>query len=175
MKHILTIAILATAAFVVQAEDKSLTEKARDTAGTVVEKTKEAARDTKDFVVDAARHARRAAREGWSKTKAYVSDEMPVYREGATETLAGLAREIAEVKAQTPIADPAYFRTRLLALDEQHEYLEKRLALLSSGQLKDRSSGPRYDFDQCVSDLEEAIDQAKDGARTVSRNTPKLP
>jgi hypothetical protein len=173
MKHILTIAVLTAASFAAQAEDKTLTEKARDTAAIVVLKTKEVARDTKDFVGDAARQVSRATREGWNKTKAYVSDETPVYREGANETLAGLGREIADVKAQTPSADPAYFRTRLHALEEQHEYLAKRLALLTPEQLKDRSSGPRYDFDQCVGDLEQAIDQAKDGARTVSKNTPK--
>ena len=105
----------------------------------------------------------------WAKTKAYVSDDMPVYREGASATLASLSREIAEVNAQTPKAAPAYFRTRLLALDEQHKHLAKRLARLSPEQLKDRSSGPRYDFDQCVGDLEQAIDQAKDGAATLSK------
>jgi hypothetical protein len=175
MKHILTTTVLAAFAFVAQADDKSLTEKARDAADTVVEKTKEVARDTKDFVVNASRDARRAARECWNKTKAYVSDEPPVYREGANATLASLAKEIAEVKAQTPGAEPVYFRTRLQALHEQHEYLTSRLAVLSPEQLKDRSSGPRYDFDQGVGDLEQAIDQAKDGVRIVAKNAPKQP
>jgi hypothetical protein len=175
MKHILTTTILAAFAFVAQADDKSLTEKARDAADTAVEKTKEVARDTKDFVVEATRDARRSTREYWNKTKAYVSDEAPVYHEGASATLANLAKEIAEVKAQTPGADPAYFRTRLQALDEQHEYLTRRLAELSPVQLKERSSGPRYDFDQGVSDLEQAIDQAKDGVHIVSKNAPKQP
>lgn len=173
MKHTILITIVAATSFVAQADEKTVTEKVRDSAESVGEKTKEVARDTKDYVVDVARHAGRATREGWSKTKAYVSDEMPIYREGADEILAGLAKEIAEVKAQTPNAEPDYFRTRLLALDEQHAYLAKHLSLLSSEQIKDRSTGPRYRFDQCVSDLEEAIDQAKDGARTVSRNAAK--
>jgi hypothetical protein len=175
MKHILTTIILAASAFVAQADDKSLTEKARDTAGTVVLKTKEVAREAKDFVVDATRDAGRATRECWNKTKAYVSDEMPVYREGANETLVGLAKEIAAVKTLSPGAEPVYFRTRLQALDEQHEYLTRRLAVLSPEQLKDRSSGPRYDFDQGVGDLEQAIDQAKDGVRIVSKNAQKQP
>ena len=170
MKHILTTTILVAAAFVAKADDRSFNEKARDTADAVVEKTKEVARDTKDAAVDAARHAGRATRAAWGKTKAYVSDDMPVYREGASGTLAGLAREIAEVKARTPSEAPAYFLTRLLALDEQHKHLTERLALLSPEQLKDRSSGPRYDFDQCIGDLEQAIDQAKDGAGALSKS-----
>ena len=169
MKHIFTTTIVVATAFVAQADDRTITEKARETANAVVEKTKEVARDTKDVVVGAAHSAERATRAAWGKTKAYVSDDMPAYREGANATLAGLAKEIAEVKAQTPKAVPAYFRTRVLALDEQYEDLSKRLARLSPEQIKDRSSGPRYDFDRCVGDLEQAIDQAKDGAGTLSK------
>ena len=169
MKHILTTAFLTAFACIAQADDRSIPKKARDTKDTVVEKTKEAAHDTKDAIVGAARHAGRATRVVWGKTKAYLSDDVPTYREGAHATLAGLAREIADVKAQTPSAAPAYFRTRLLALDEQHKHLAKRLALLSPEQLKDRSSGPRYDFDQCLADLEQAIDQAEAGIGVLSK------
>ena len=70
---------------------------------------------------------------------------------------------------------PAYFQTRLLALDQQHEYLAKRLALLSPDHLKDRSSGPRHDFDQCVGDLEQAIEQAKEDAGKVAKMTLDQP
>ena len=167
MKHILTTTILAAAACLAQAEEKSIPEKAREAAGTVVEKTREVARDTKDAVVGAAHQAGQATRAAWAKTKAFFSEEAPVYREGAHVTLTELAREIAEVKAQTPRAAPAYFHTRLRALDEQHEYLVKRLPLLTPEQLKDRASGPRHDFDRCVGDLEQAIDQAKDGVGTL--------
>ena len=88
---------------------------------------------------------------------------MPVYREGAHATLAGLAMEIAELKRQTPADSPAYFRTRILSLDQQHDYLSKRLALLSHEELRERSAGSRYDFDRCVADLEQAVDQAANG------------
>ena len=169
MKHILTTTILVATAFVARANEKSIGDKALDTAGSVVRKTKEVAHETKDAVVGAAHHAGRAARAAWGKTKAYASDDMPVYRDGANATLAGLAREISDVKARTPAAPPAYFRTRLQALDEQHENLAARLALLSPAQLKDRASGPRFDFDRCVGDLEQAIDQANDGADTLSK------
>ena len=173
MKHLLATTILAAAACIAQAEDKSIPEKARETAGTVVEKTKEVARDTKDAVVGTARKAGKATRAAWAKTKAYFSEEAPVYRTGANVTLTELAKEIAEVQAQTPRAAPAYFHTRLRALDEQHEYLVKCLPLLTPEQLKDRSSGPRHDFDRCVGDLEQAIDQANDGARSLAKTALK--
>ena len=94
---------------------------------------------------------------------------MPVYREGAEATLAGLGVEIAELRARTPSAAPAYFRTRLLALKEQHEHLAMRLGLLSREELRNRLAGARYDFDRCVVDLEQAIDQALDGADMLSK------
>ncbi|MEQ1861506.1 MAG: hypothetical protein ABMA13_16415 [Chthoniobacteraceae bacterium] len=166
MKHILTTTILVATAFGSQANEKSITEKARHTAGAVVEKTKDLASDTKDAVVGAARRAGKAVRTGWRESKAYVSDETPVYHEGANTILASLGREIAGVKEQTPRGAPVYFRTRLQALDEQHAHLVGLLAGLSPEQLKVRSSGPRYEFDQCVGDLEDAIDQAKDGITT---------
>ena len=169
MKHILTTTILFATACLAQAKEKSITEKARNTARAVVEKTKEVAHKTEDVVVGAAHHAGRAARAAWAKTKAFASDELPVYRDGANATLTSLAREIVELKARTPNMAPAYFRTRIQSLDEQHEDLTTRLALLSPAQLKDRSSGPRYEFDQCVGDLEQAIDQANDGLGTLSK------
>ena len=168
MKHILTITILAATALLVQADERTIPEKIRDAAGNVIDKTKDAAQDTKDAIVGAARKARSGTRAAWGKTKAFVSDEMPVYREGASATLAGLAREIAELKAQTPSAAPVYFRTRLQALDEQHAHLAMRLSLLSRDQLRDRTSGPRWDFDRCLGDLERAIDQAEEGAEVLS-------
>ncbi len=173
MKHILTTTILAAAAFVAQADDRTIPEKARDTAGDVVDKTKEVAHETKDAVVGAARQAGRATRSAWVKTTAYLSDDLPTYHEGANATLASLAREIAEVGAQTPSAAPAYFRTRLKALDEQHQYLAKYLPRLSSEHVRERNSGTRHDFDRCLADLEEAIDQAKEGAQSLAKTALK--
>jgi hypothetical protein len=164
MKRILTISILTVMTLAARGDDKTTTEKARDTAAVVVDKAKEA------FAA-----AGTATRTAWAKTTAYLSTEMDVYREGGNKTLADLAAEITAVKAQTPPNAPAYFRTRLQALDEQHEYLAKRLALMSPEHLKDRSSGPRHDFDQCVGDLEQAIDQAKDDAGRVGKMTLNQP
>lgn len=168
MKRILTTTILAATVFLAQADDRTIPEKIRDAAGNVIDKTKEVAHDTKDAVVGTARRAGRATRSAWGKTKAYLSDDIPVYREGASATLAGLAREIAEIKAQTPSAAPAYFRTRLLALDQQFAHLEMRLSLLSREQLRERASGPRWDFDRCLGDLEKAIDQAEEGSEVLA-------
>ena len=158
MKHILattflTAAMLVATAFVAQADDRNIPEKIRD-----------AAHETKAVIVGTANHAGKVTRAAWFKTKAYLGEDMPVYREGAHATLAGLAMEIAELKRQTPADSPAYFRTRILSLDQQHDYLSKRLALLSHEELRERSAGSRYDFDRCVADLEQAVDQAANGA-----------
>ena len=169
MKYILTTTILAASAIFAQADERTIPEKARDTAGSVVDKTKEVARETKDAVVGAARHAGQATRSAWVKTKAYLSDDLPTYHEGANATLASLAREITEVEAQTPAMAPTYFHTRLKALNEQHDYLVKHLARLSPENVKERNSGMRHDFDRCLADLEEAIDQAQDGAKSLAK------
>jgi hypothetical protein len=169
MKHILTITILAAAALIARADDGPAGGKVKDGSGSVADKTKEVAHEAKDAVIDAAHRADIAVRAAWVKTQAYFSEETPVYRGGASTTLAGLAKEIAEVKERTPETAPAYFRTRLKALDEEQEHLAKSLALLSPEDLKDRASGPRHNFDQCVGDLEKAIDQAKEGVDTLSK------
>ena len=173
MKHSLAITILATIAFAAQADERTTREKVRNAADNIVERTKEAAHDTKDAIVGTARHVGRVTRVVWFKTTAYLGDDMPVYREGASATLASLAREIADLKAQTPVGVPSYFRTRLLALEQQHEYLAKSLAILSHDELRDRSAGARYDFDRCVADLEQSIDQAVNGAEMFSKMAVK--
>jgi hypothetical protein len=150
---LLTALILTATAFTVRAEERSISEK-----------TREAAHDTKDVIVGAAHGVGRAARIGWHKTKAFFSDELPAYHEGAHATLASLAKEIFAVKARTPESAPAYFRTRLLALDQQHEYLSRQVSMVTREHLRDRAIGARYEFDRCIADLEAAIDQAENGA-----------
>jgi hypothetical protein len=169
MKQILTVTILAATTFTGLAEEKSVSEKTRDAAEAVADKTREIAIDTRDAVVGTAHKVARATRSGWAKTKAYFSEETPVYREGAYATLAGLAREIAEVKAQVPNGAPAYIRTRLLSLDEQHDHLAGYLARFTPETIKDRTSRARNEFDRCVLDLEGAIDQAQGGVDTLPK------
>jgi len=166
MKHSITTTFLTTAFFAATAL------MARADGPTFTEKAREAAHDTKDAIVDAAHDVGRATRIGWSKTKAFFSDDLPVYHEGAHATLAALAREIGGMKAGAASA-PAYFRTRLLALEEQQEYLAARLALLTHEELRDRTSGPRHDFDRCLADLERAVEQAESGADAVPRTALK--
>lgn len=172
MKNILTATIISTAIFtasVANTEDRTIPEKTRDAIDNAVEKTKDAAQDTKLAIKDAARHAGKSTRAAWSKTKAFFSEDKAVYHEGAGATLAGLGREIAALKARTSSETPLYFRTRMVALTEQHEYLGSRLGQLDEESLKVRLSGPRHDFNRCLVDLEAAIDQAEDGADTLAK------
>ena len=165
MKTLITIAALATTAFLAQASEKSIPDKVRDKAEAVVEKTKEIAQDTKDAVK---RTSRKIARTSWCTTKECLSNEMPIYRGAATVTLADLAREIAVLKSQTPADAPLYFRTRIQSLDEQLELLNNRLSILSLEQFQVRTAGPRINFDNCVADLEQAIGQAENGTAVLN-------
>lgn len=167
MKHILTATILIATAFTLHADDKSIAQKTHDAAETIADKTTEMVREAKGVVFNTSHRAERAARAAWNKTKAYVSDETPVYRTGANEGLAGLGREIAEVKAQTPSDAPTYFNTRLLALDQEREHLAKTLALMTPKEIQNRTSRARLEYDRCVTDLESAIDQAQEGVEML--------
>ena len=169
MRHLLTATVLAATLFTVQAGERTFPEKVRNAAEIIADKTRDAALDTKDAIVGTAHRVGRATRAAWSKTKAYESDEVPAYQEGAAATLAGLGVEIAELRARAPSAAPAYFRTRLLSLKEQHDHLAMRLGQLTRLELRERGIGPRYDFDRCIVDLEQAIDQALDGADMLSK------
>lgn len=168
MKNTIAIAIITTTAFLAQADEKSIPEKIRDKAETVIEKSKEITQDTKDAIKRTARKTDRAARAAWCTTKECVSDDMPIYHGAATVTLGDLAREIADVKSQTPASAPLYFRTRLQSLDEQLELLTNRLSVLSLEQFQVRTTGPRIDFDHCVADLEQAIGQAANGTAVLN-------
>lgn len=168
MKNIITIAALFATAFLANAEDKSVADKVRDKAEAAVEKTKEIAQDTKDAIKRTARKTDRAVRAVWCKTKECASDEMPVYRGAAMSTITELGREIVALRSQTPLNAPLYFRTRLQSLDEQLELLSNRLSILSLEQFQTRTTGPRIDFDRCVADLEEAIDQAENGTAVLN-------
>lgn len=173
MKKILTATLItgifATTSIIIQADEKTIPEKTRDVIDNAVEKTKDAAHDTKVVIKDAARHAGKSTRAAWSKTKAFFSEDKAVYHEGAGATLAGLEREIAVLKARASSETPVYFRTRVVALTEQHEYLVSRLGQLDAESLKIRLSGPRHDFNRCLNDLEAAIDQAENGADTLTK------
>ena len=96
----------------------------------------------------------------WIKSRGYLSEEPIVYRLGAEQHLAAVGLEIVQVKIDAGIEAPAYFRTRVLALEQQHAYLTVQLPKLTPEQIGNRMSGERFAFDQCMEALEEAIDQA---------------
>jgi hypothetical protein len=104
----------------------------------------------------------------WIKSKAYLSNDWNTFKEGAQITLADLDKQISAVAAKTDLQTPGYFQLRLQALKEQRAYLTVKLAELNDETIKVRMSGPRYVFDQCVSALEAAINQANSEADVLS-------
>jgi hypothetical protein len=109
------------------------------------------------------------ARNLWVKTKAYLSEEPPTYKEGAQQTLVDLGREIDTVSMRVGVHPPEYFQTRLRSLREQHDDLISKLNDLNGEAIKVRMSGPRYVFDQRVSLLEYSLDQAEAEADILAR------
>lgn len=169
MRTILATTVLAATAALAFAEEKPASERVREAAAGVAEKTKEVAREATDALVGAAHKVGNVSAAAWKKTAAAVSEDPITYREGATQTLRELGREIGEVKAIAPTTHPAYFHTRLQSLDQQHEHLTARLGKLTPEQIKVRMSGARYAFDESVEDLEAAINQARAEAKTLAR------
>lgn len=172
MKTILTTTIctaLLTFVCVAADENKPLTERAKDTTNSVIDKTKEVASDTKDAVVDAARNVGEATRTTWIKTKGYLSEDAVTYREGATQTLNELSGEITQLKAMVPAPHPEYFKTRIQALEQHHQQLSMDLAKLTPDDIKTRMSGMRHAFDQSLESLEEAINQAHKEAKRLGK------
>ncbi len=81
------------------------------------------------------RVAARKAREGWKKTKGYLSEDPLKHRTGAAQRMDELSREIADVKArstETTVGRRPHFLTRLLALTQQHDHVCGELAKLSN-------------------------------------------
>ena len=169
MKNILTIIILAVATALAMADDTPLIRTQKDPSGDIIDKTKEIARDAKDAVVDTTKRIGTTARAMWIKSRGYMSEDPTVYRMGAEQKLTELGEEIAMVKVNAGMEQPAYFRTRVLALDQQHAYLTAQLPKLTPEEIKIRVAGGRFAFDQCVEALEEAIDQAEHEARRLTK------
>jgi len=165
MKNILSITILAVTAALAVADDKPLAIRLENLSGNIVEKTREIVHATRDAAVDTTKRADIGARAMWIKSDGYLSEDPTIYRLGAEQHLAGLGEEIALVKMDAGIEPPSYFRTRVLALEQQHAYLTVQLPRLTPEQIKARMSGGRFAFDQCIETLEEALDQAQREAR----------
>ncbi len=108
------------------------------------------------------------ARALWIKSRAYQSEDPFVYRLGAEQKLSEFRGEIASVKEDAGLESPAYFRTRVVALEQHHAYLAGQLARLTPNQIAERMTGARFAFDQCIEALEEAIDQARNEVRKLT-------
>jgi hypothetical protein len=105
----------------------------------------------------------------WVKSKAFLSEEPPTYKEGAQRTLNELGSEIESVSMKVGVHPPEYFQTRLRSLREQHDDLTSKLNDLNGEAIKVRMTGPRYVFDQRVSLLENSLDQAQIEADILAR------
>jgi hypothetical protein len=108
-------------------------------------------------------------RKFWVKSKGYLSEELPTFKEGAEQTLLYLDREIKQVTAKAGNTPPAYFLARLQALRLQHEHLSAALKEIDAAAVKNHLSGPRYAFDKCMDSLEAALTQASDEAEVLAK------
>jgi hypothetical protein len=160
MKNIIPILILTVTAALVTAEDKLLANRLDVLPPNVAEKGREIAPGTKNVAVEPEQGRGISGRLLWFKSGGYLSEEPIVYRLGAEQHLAALGLEIVQLKNDAGIEPPAYFRTRVLALEQQHAYLTVQLPKLTPEEIRNRITGKRFAFDQCMGALEEAIDQA---------------
>jgi hypothetical protein len=163
MKNLLVISVAAAAAALALADEN----RSKEPPATLIEKTTEIVRERKEPVSDTTKRVGTLTREMWFKSHAYQSEDPTIYRVGAEQKLTELAQEIAAVKTDAGVEPPAYFRTRVLALEQQHAYLTAQLPKLTPEEIKARMSGNRLAFDQCIEALEEAIDQAAHEARKL--------
>ena len=159
MKNIVNIIIFTAAAAFAIAEDKPLV-RLDVLPRNVAEKGREITPGSRNAAEELAPGPGVSGRMLWIKSRGYLSEEPIIFRLGAEQHLAGLGLEIAQVKRDAGTESPAYFRTRVLALEQQHAYLTVQLPKLTPEQIKDRMSGARLAFDQSMEALEEAIDQA---------------
>jgi len=167
MKNIIPIIILTVAAVLATAEDKLLANRLDVLPPNVAEKGKEITPGTRSVAVEPARGI--SGRALWIKSGGYLSEEPAVFRLGAEQHLATLALEIAQLKNDAGMEPPAYFRTRMLALEQQHAFLTVQLPKLTPEEIRNRMSGKRFAFDQSMGALEEAIDQAGREAGTLMK------
>lgn len=142
-----------TAPGVKAAEEKSTTEKMKEKTSDVVEATKKESKQAAHAVAETTRKA-------WKKTKAYFSEDVKTYREGATKELKDLESEISQLKEKS-VGDRDYFTTRIRALEQQHKYAEDQLAALSEEDLKRGKESKRNRLDQTIDRLEQNVGLAQ--------------
>ena len=142
------------------AEEKTAKEKASDAVETVKDKTAKAT----DAVVE-------ATKEAWKKTKAFLSEDAKAYRDGASERLKEIDREIAAVRSDSKagkLAGRAYFQTRISALSQHRDYAATQLSRVPSDKENAGYDKARKQLDDTVEDLENALAAARAEIRNES-------
>jgi hypothetical protein len=156
-----SLAVSLLAFGIIKAEDeKTLKEKTSDAAETVKEKTAKAA----EAVVE-------TTKEAWKKTKAFLSQDAKTYRDGASERLKEIDREIEKLQSDGKAAKlraRAYFKTRISALAQHHDYAVGQLNRLPKDKQTAGYDDARKKFDDTLEDLENALAQARSEIRNES-------
>jgi len=146
---------------IVKAEkEKPLKEKVSDAAETVKEKTSKAT----ETVIE-------KTKEAWKKTKAYLSEDAKTYREGASERLKEVERDIEKLQSDSNAAKlggRGYFKTRISALRQHHDYAVSELNRLPKDKQAAGYDNARKKFDDTLEDLENALAEARGEIRNES-------
>jgi hypothetical protein len=145
--------IAVTGIAVADDEKRPATERLKEKTASAVETTKDTAKRAVDAVAE-------RTRDAWSKTKAFFSDDPAVYKDGATKRLNEIAAELEELKSSSAEA-PAYFRTRLKALEQHHAHAVEQLAALGAADLKREKGSKRSQLDKTIERLDDQLDVAR--------------
>lgn len=142
------------------AEEKTVKEKVSDAAETVRDKTAKAT----EAVVE-------TTKEAWKKTKAFLSEDPKTHRDGASDRLKEIDREIAKLRSDSKagkLSDRAYFQTRLSALTQHHDYAVKELNRAPKDKQAAGYDDARKKLDNTLEDLENALTEARGEIRNES-------
>lgn len=151
---LIVVAVVPTA--LAAEEPKTATEKVKENASDVAEKTKEA-------TTRAAKVVATKTRQAWNKTKAYFADDPATYRTGATQRLHELATEITQLRDGGGRDQPPYWSTRVSALEQQQQCAMSQLAAMPQGAK--RKEATRDQVDKTINHLEDHIDIAQSEMR----------
>jgi hypothetical protein len=130
----------------------------------------DAAHETKEALRSAGQAVAEGTREGWRKTKAYLSEDPNVYRPGLRQRLDDLGADLADLRRNAvDVRGHAYFVTRLNALDQQYQEAAADLAALPPEAMRHRDDPARRDLDDLVGRLEEYVAMAQSEERVLRR------
>ena len=137
---------------------------------TATERLKDAAKDAGNAFEQAAGVVAKEAREAWTKTKAYFSDDPGTYRAGATQKLSELDKEIDQLREHSAGISKSrpYFSTRLQALEQQRQFASEQLQALQPDDIRKGREGTRRGVDTTLERLEEHLDIAQKEVRDIT-------